>query len=154
LVKLVLPLRRAVSMSTYSLAAHWGISKVGSKVSERISVMVMSANVARTKSGAKIFLWKPDVSPGHFRIFRVPECDEASKRGADDLPTEEIANTALHILENQISLPTNDLINETARIFGFARTGQAVASSMRIGIETLLKRGDAFIQNGTVACSR
>lgn len=136
------------------VAAHWGISKVGSKVSERIAAMVMRAQVARTKGGAKTFLWKSDVSPGHFRIFRVPGCDEASKRVADELPPEEIANAALHVLENQISLPSDDLVNETARIFGFTRTGQTVASAIRVGIETLVKRGDAFMQDGTVTHSR
>lgn len=51
-------------------------------------------------------------------------------------------------------MPTDNLVSETARIFGFARTGQTVASNIRMGIEVLLKRGDAIEQNGVVVHSR
>lgn len=136
------------------VAGHWGIGKVGARVGERISQIAARANVSRKKSGGRTFLWRPDVTPDHYRVFRVPGNDDASRRSADELPPEEIANAALHVLENQISMPTDNLVSETARIFGFARTGQTVASNIRMGIEVLLKRGDAIEQNGVVVHSR
>ncbi|MEN6520926.1 MAG: DUF3320 domain-containing protein [Armatimonadota bacterium] len=144
----------SLDLTARRVAGHWGIGKVGSKVAERISQIASHANVARTTSQKRVFLWRPEVTPGHYRIFRVPGNDDASRRSANELPPEEIANAALHILEGQISMPIDDLVNETARIFGFARTGQTVASNMRVGIETLLKRGDATEQDEVIVNRR
>lgn len=89
-------------------------------------------------------------TPSNYKLFRVPSEDESTRRDPDDLPSEEIANAALHVLESQVSIPTAELITETARIFGFARTGKDVAHSMRLGINVLLKRGDAIEQDGVI----
>jgi very-short-patch-repair endonuclease len=140
----------AMTLAAKRVAAHWGIGKVGSKVSQRIAQLVSSAGIKWSESDGRFFLWRRGVSPSGYKLFRVPGKDEASKRNADELPPEEIANAALHILRNQISIPIEDLICETARLFGFARTGQKVATSMKFGIDLLLNRGDAEQQDGVI----
>ncbi|MBI2842661.1 MAG: DUF3320 domain-containing protein [Armatimonadetes bacterium] len=144
----------SLGLASRRVAAHWGIGKVGSRVAERISQMVSRAKVARTASQGRVFLWRPEVNPDHYRLFRVPGDDDTSRRGAEDLPPEEIANAALHVLEDQVSMPVDDLVSETARVFGFARTGHTVAHSIRLGIEMLLKRGDAIEQDGVIVHRR
>lgn len=112
------------------------------------------AKVAQTTSYGRAFLWPASVTPGHFKIFRVPGADGASRRSADELPPEEVANAALHILEGQISMPIDDLVTETARLFGFARTGQNVARFIKMGIDTMVQRRFATEQDGMVTLQR
>jgi very-short-patch-repair endonuclease len=140
----------AMTLAARRVAAHWGIGKVGSGVSKRINHIVSSANIKYSKSNGRFFLWECGTNPSEYKLFRVPGKDEASKRSADELPPEEIANAGLHVLKNQISLPIDDLICETARVFGYARTGQKVALSMKSGIDLLVARGDASEQDGTI----
>lgn len=66
--------------------------------------------------------------------------NEAQKRNAEDLPKEEVAAGLIEILSNQISLPEDDLIKETARLFGYARIGANVEQTIKLGIEYALKR--------------
>jgi hypothetical protein len=80
----------------------------------------------------------------------VPGEDEISRREARDLPPEEIANAALAVLEQQVSLPAADLMRETGRLFGFQRMGQTVEKCMSEGIGLLFKSGKASEQEGMI----
>jgi hypothetical protein len=76
------------------------------------------------------------------------------KRDADDLPSHEIANGIKAILQNQISLTKDDLIRETAKLFGYARLGTNVDIAMQLGIGVALVRdiakteGHRIVLNG------
>jgi hypothetical protein len=144
----------SMELTARRVAGHWGIGKIGSKVAKRISQIASSANITKTKTEGRIFLWPPGVDPGDYKIFRVPGNDDNTRRNADELPPEEIANAALSIIENQVSMPADDLVSETARMFGFARTGQTVALCLRTGIDILLRRGDATEQHDIITRKR
>lgn len=62
------------------------------------------------------FLWPERYDPGTYSEFRVPGGEEYSRLDADDLPPEEIANAALHLLRGQLTLPVEDLVREVARL--------------------------------------
>jgi hypothetical protein len=47
-------------------------------------------------------------------------------------------------LNNQISLPKEDLIREASKLFGFARTGNQVELAMKKGIEKAFHKN--FVQ--------
>lgn len=140
----------SLGLASKRVAAHWNISKIGSRVAERIAQIAERAQIVQKRCNDRIFLWPIEEDPSDYKLFRVPSEDESTRRDPDDLPPEEIANAALHILESQVSIPTAELITETARIFGFARTGKDVAHSMRLGINVLLKRGDAIERDGVI----
>lgn len=54
------------------------------------------------------------------------------------------------ILSNQISLPKEDLIRESSKLFGFARTGTQVELAMKKGIEIALNKGFVLLKDGRV----
>ena len=54
------------------------------------------------------------------------------------------------MLEAQISLSRDDLFRETARLFGFARLGNIVESSMQQGIDKAIQRGFAKLENDRI----
>ena len=93
-----------------------------------------------TSQNGVLFYWLQEQASEAYKIFRIP-VNEAQKRNAEDLPKEEIAAAIVDILTGQISLPEDDLIKETARLFGFARTGGNVEQSMKLGIKYAIKRG-------------
>ena len=128
----------------------WEIGKIGAKVSERMHKLVLKSNVNRVTIKKRVFLWPEHIDRNHFRIFRVPGKDNDSRRNAADIPPEEIANAAQHIIKEQVSLPIDDLVSETARLFGFARTGVVVNESIRIGIDVLLKRDNVIKQDNRI----
>jgi hypothetical protein len=75
---------------------------------------------------------------------------EGSKRDAEYLPPQEVANAALHVLEQHVSLPVADLVRETARLLGYQRTGPAVDKAIRGGIGVLVKNLGAKEEGGIV----
>ncbi len=81
-----------------------------------------------------IFYWLNTQEPESYDTFRVPGEDD-QKRNAEDIAKEEIANGIKEVLNNQISLPQEDLIKEAARIFGFTRIGGNVEQVMQSGID-------------------
>ena len=66
---------------------------------------------------------------------------------ASDICPEEVSVAVREVLEAQISLSQEDLIRETARLFGYARLGNIVESSMQQGIDKAIQRGFAKKEN-------
>lgn len=78
------------------------------------------------QEGADIY-WSDSQDPESYGLFRAP-ADEASRRDAKDVPVQEAANAVLRVLEEQISMPEEDLVKEAAKLLGYARQGTALAS--------------------------
>lgn len=128
----------------------WGISRSGARINNHFENLLSEMNVKKTQYGENMYLWKEDQHPSTYFIYRRAIAD-LEKRDADDLPPEEIANGVKEILKHQISLNHEDLIRETAKLFGFARIGGNVERAICGGIDLVLKDGLAKNQNGRVA---
>jgi hypothetical protein len=96
------------------------------------------------------FLWPANLDSTEYRGFRVPDSNGDGTRQADELPPEEVGNAALHLLESHLSAPLDELIRETARLFGFQRVGRVVDERIRRGIEALVQSGRARREEGSV----
>lgn len=144
----------SIRLASSRVAAHWGIRRVGDRVRERISHVLRHTKVVVRKNGSRVFLWPDGVDPDRYELFRVSDNGDSTRRHPDDLPPEEVANAALHVLQSEISTPERDLVIQTSRIFGFARTGKDVERSMQSGIEILLNRGYAMRKDGMIVLGR
>jgi DNA polymerase III delta prime subunit len=118
----------------------WGIGRLGVRLKEYLDGLYGSLNLKYTRQNGTYFYWKQEQSPETYNTFRISENDD-QKRSAEDLPKEEITAGVVEILTNQISLPVDDLVKETARLFGYARLGGNVEQAMKTGIEYALKKG-------------
>lgn len=141
-ISLVLAARR--------VAEHWGIARITSRVIRRVRSLVEKNNIKVMGERDNQFLWALSQNPETYSIFRVPVDGENLRRNIGDLPPQEIANATLYVLEQSVSLPTTDLVRETARLLGFQRAGREVDISIREGIETLLKKGVAKEDEGMI----
>lgn len=116
----------------------WGITRLGVRLNDYLESLYTQLNLRYNHQNGTFFYWKQEQNPELYKTFRIP-MDETQKRNAEDLPREEVAAALIEILTNQISLPEDDLIKETARLFGYARIGTNVEQSMKLGIEYALK---------------
>ncbi|HEY3371694.1 MAG TPA: DUF3320 domain-containing protein [Prolixibacteraceae bacterium] len=117
----------------------WGITRLGVRLNDYLESLYTQLSLRYNHQNGTFFYWKQEQNPELYKSFRVP-MNETQKRNSEDLPREEIAAGLLEILTNQISLPEDDLIKETARLFGYARIGANVEQAMKQGIEYALKR--------------
>lgn len=122
------------------------MQRVSKRASERVLKLVDRARVRVTKAGGT-FLWPISMDPDAYEAFREPTDDPATRRDADDIPCEEVANAALHVLKSSVSLSEADLVRETARTLGFQRTGRQVQQRMCDGIEYLVQHNRAERRN-------
>ncbi len=132
------------------VAEHWGVGRITSRTIKRIEGLTGKADVKIVRETDGAFLWIPSQDTKTFSLFRISGENENSKRDAECLPPQEVANAALHILEQHVSLPVADLVRETARLLGYQRTGPAVDKAMRSGVGLLVKKGGAKEENGMV----
>ena len=132
-------------MATKRIVQCWGLKRATSKAVDRVLKMSKKTDIIETKSD-KIFFWPSTIDPMKYSTFRIPGDSEESKRKADDLPLEEIANAAFDVLMQQVSLPRDGLLTETSRVLGYQRSGDIVTKAMSSGIELLLKQKRASLQ--------
>jgi very-short-patch-repair endonuclease len=144
----------SLDLAARRVAACWGIRRVGHRVEERIKKLAPRARCRRTPHGEKAFLWPEGLDPAEYTGFRAAGEDPDAQRGISDIPPEEIANAALHVLKGQVSMPADDLIQQTGRALGFQRVGRNVREGIRAGIDLLCERGDACEEDGSVTLSK
>ena len=85
--------------------------------------IIISAN-------GSIFYWKKNQNPSEYSVYRVDDQSEV-KRSIDDISSYEILNASIEVLNEQISLSTDDLVKESAKKLGFSRTGPLIDTTDR-----------------------
>lgn len=118
----------------------WGISRIGKRLDEYLIKYFSQLSLKKSEQDSTYFYWLDTQTPENYPNYRIAkEGDE--KRSAEDLPKEEIANGIVAVLTHQISLPKTELINEVARLFGYARTGGNVEMAILLGVSYALEKG-------------
>ena len=123
------------------VAAHWEISRVGYRIQARIELIARSSCPSVSMRGD--FFW-----PASMREppVRRPAVGAAARR-IDTIALEEIQQASLIIIRRGFGMTKNDLVRETARMLGHARTGGSVRCRIESGIDRLIQRG-VLRQNG------
>ena len=134
----------SISLAIRRVAETWGFRKVTDKAIRRIESLINGIDVKIINDKNRKFAWMNTLDPDKYNIFRVPGNTENSKRDIEELPLIEIANAAYFIAEQNVSIPSADLIRETARILGFNRTGLNIENYILLGIEKLIESGKVY----------
>ncbi|GGF42498.1 DUF3320 domain-containing protein [Echinicola rosea] len=128
----------------------WGISRMGGRLQVRFDQLIEAAKLKFTIDNSEDYcFWKENQDPEKYSDFRV-YAEDGTKRNADELPIVEVLNAVEKVLNQQISLPEMDLVRETAKVFGYARTGSIVLERMKLGISLLIEAGRAKIENDRI----
>jgi superfamily I DNA and/or RNA helicase/very-short-patch-repair endonuclease len=129
--------RRVLSM--------WGISRIGNRIGEHFNKIFARMNLKYTGSAKERFFWRDEQSPTEYMNYRV------YMTTASDISPEEVSVAVKEVLESQFSLLREDLIRETAKLFGYSRLGTIVEASMQKGIDKTIQRGFAKEDRGRVS---
>ncbi len=127
----------------------WGISRLGARISAHFDLLFSTLQLKSTLQDDRVVFWNRDQIPVEYSGYRIP-AEESQKRDAEDIPVEEVTNAIREILTNQISLPKEELIKETARVFGFARAGNSVECFISRGLDAAISKGLAGVENGRI----
>lgn len=123
----------------------FGITRMGPRITAHIDRLLRQANHRTSGSADAIFYWTQDQNPENYDKYR-PD----SGRDALDIAPEEIAVAICRILEEQVSIPTENLKKEVAQRMGFARLSENVNHSVSRGIDYALSKNRIVIQDDRV----
>ncbi len=129
------------------IASGWGFRQLGSRIQEQLDLACAEAAGPLRPVIRGDFLWPSQLQPSTWRAFR-PSDDGA--RGPDEVPPEELANAAAWVLSRGLAMAEDELITETARVFGWYRTGKGVAACVAEGVGLLVKDGRGVLRGGKV----
>ncbi|GAB5496098.1 MAG: DUF3320 domain-containing protein [Phycisphaerales bacterium] len=87
-------------------------------------------------------------------MVRVPGRDAATQRDIEQIPGAEIATAMLQVVGEQFGLPIDELMRETAKLFGVARLTSRVAEILDAGLERLVASGDLVNEAGMIRIPR
>ena len=104
------------------LASAWGVKRKNSKIVHAVSEALNLLLINRKVIVKGNFLWPPELQEAQVRVpvSGVPE----SKRKLEHIPPEEIEKAMKTIAQYALGISAESLIAETAKVFGFSRTGE------------------------------
>ena len=131
------------------LADAWGLRRAGSRV---IGAVGEAVQICMKKGLIRIvgdFLWPPGLRDVG---VRVPVSGEPfSFRRIEYIPPEEIEGAMRLVVHHAMSLSAESLLTETARIFGFDRTGSRITTRLLEIYKRLLEKGELVSHGGIVS---
>ena len=90
--------------------------------------------------------WIDKVVAFDYSYYRVD-----SKRDISDVPLIELMNAAIYAVEQQISIPREDLKKVVATLLGFSRKGSNVDLAADKAINQLVRTGKVKEENGKLS---
>ena len=126
------------------IAAAWSIPRMTQKYTEYLGQLLKRFNPVFNMTGNAKFLWKDK----NFEMIRFRDNSEVGRR-AEEICKEEYAVAAYYVMRNALSIGADDLIRETARLFGFTKTAGAAmrinyALSLLVIAGKIVKDGDIY----------
>lgn len=135
------------------LASCYDISRVTQNVRNVAEKASAECSAVVTKAGDNEFVWLSEQDPAVYNKCRAVYPD-GIKRSLDEISPEEISAAIKLIITSQGSMKREDLIRETARLFGFSRVSTVVESAVSLGIREARIRGYIeFNENGRIKSS-
>ena len=135
----------SIPLLTRRVIQSCGITRAGSRIQAHLDSILRSMNLNLTQQQELTFCWRREQVPETYLTYRVSETGD-SRRDARDIPVQEAANAVCAVLQEQISMSTEDLIRETACQLGYTRLGSNVTAAMQQAID--YTRAAGFITTG------
>lgn len=131
------------SLAVRRLASAFGVGRMSGRFRERAGEIVSSC----IRSGGCVrrdgVLWAQGAEPETCRTLRIASEDPLSKRDLDEISLVELSNGAAYVLGVQFGMPRNELVRETARLFGMQRVTSRVGERVGEAIDLAIERGVA-----------
>jgi hypothetical protein len=139
-------------LASKRLLKAWGISRMGNKVEDAINESIRMCERRGYLNCIGDFLWPSKVNEVGVRI---PDKDNPETvTNIEHIPPEEIQAAMMLITKHALGISQESLINETARLFGFDRTGEHIVLALLREYRKLVKighikrNGNSLVYNG------
>lgn len=126
------------ALLTKRVLQSFGISRAGSRIQAYTSDVLQRMRAVSTEQDGQRFYWNQQQTPSSYRSFRT---GNAGVREAREICMQEAANAVCRVLEEQIGLPQETLVRETAKLLGYPRSGSVVNAMAKTGIRFALESG-------------
>jgi Superfamily I DNA and RNA helicases and helicase subunits len=128
----------------------WNIARVTSRLQKKIDSLLNDFYVdpLSLSDNIKIY-WQNADNANMYKYYRIN-----SKRDILDIPIVEVMNVALYVIEQQLSLPINDLKKITSQLLGFNRMGNNLDNVITKAIDILIQKGLVLNNNEVVSNGR
>ena len=128
----------------------WGMMRNTPKSDAIFEEILREVPVTRTNTAGNTFLWLQNMDPCKYGIYRLHTEGDLEKRTLSQIPAEEVVNVVKEVVDVNVSLSRDDLVKETAKIFGFNRVTASIDQVVGIAVSYAEQRGFAEIsEDGT-----
>ncbi|WP_295154580.1 DUF3320 domain-containing protein [uncultured Ruminococcus sp.] len=129
----------------------WGVTRQSNLTKSVFDIALGASRGKSVQSGDTEFVWLDTQEPSEYTRCRV-KCAPEVRRDIRDIPPEELGSGIILILSRQIALQRDDLMRETAHLFGFTRVTPALETAVSLGMRNAKQRGKlAFSDDGKVS---
>ena len=123
----------SINRAIKCLAASQGISRRGNRVVEAAELVISDGITKGIAERRGEFLWRPEQ---RLEVVRAPDPDDSeTKRPIEEIAPEELDLAIAKLREASGIADSEALLAQTARIFGFSRTGSAIRTQLEGRLE-------------------
>lgn len=124
----------------------WNVARVTSRLQVMIDSLLTEFYLDPLSGETKIY-WKNMEKAQDYNSYRIN-----SKRDILDIPIIEVMNASFYVVEQQISIPTEDLKRLTSQVLGFSRKGANLDHATERAIQLLVAKGVLVNNGGMISC--
>ncbi|MGE0932195.1 DUF3320 domain-containing protein [Peijinzhouia sedimentorum] len=125
----------------------WNTTRAGNKLNTYLSEIANELPGVETVVSHQPFYWNRDQYLNGLDNFRD---NEIEKRNIEDIAPEELELAILEIMENNLSVVSENLVRATAKIFGFSKVGSIIDESIKTSITNLVARNSLKSVDGRI----
>ena len=118
----------------------FGITRSTAKIQTHLLELIASLGLQSTIQYEDRFLWRKDQNPDEYMTIRT-NGEEDCKRDVKDIPVQEAANAVCLVLHEQISMPHDDLVKESAKLMHFTRLTANVSAAFDAAVQYADSKG-------------
>ena len=119
----------------------WGMMRNTPKSDAVFEEILREVPVIQTNTAGNTFLWLQNMDPCKYGTYRLHAEGDLEKRTLNQIPAEEVVNAVRELTDLNVSLSRDDLVKETAKVFGFNRVTASIDQVVGIAISYAEQRG-------------
>lgn len=119
----------------------FGIGRASSQTIEATEKVLKRMPFKANRQNGVKFYWKKGQDPEAYNFYRI-DTDLEDKRSAEDICQQELKNAVCKTLQEKGALTKADLVRDTIRTMGYARSGTALTEAVERGLKFGRKTGE------------
>lgn len=129
------------SLAAKRLMQWFEIARQTDKFRQRLDAVIERASAAGAVRAVDEVLWPAGLDPQAYPLFRLPGEGEDAVRDLPEVPPVELRNALVHVVREQVGLPRDVLLRETARLLGAPRLTPRVRETLEAALAEVLATG-------------